>query len=130
MLFIVASIELSLDLLENDDVSALAQGCLERKDNLPQIKVLALQQLVGILQAMGFLCDVVVGFLEFFDRTLHLLQVSLLAVSERSLGSPVLLLAYGRRGGVGLTTRLLSGLVTVLVLVIIRGSYVGQGRDS
>lgn len=129
MLFIVASIELSLNLLEDDDVTALAQGRLERKDNLPQIKVFALQQIVGILQATGFLCDVVVGFLELLDRTLHLLQVSLLTVSERSLSSPVLLLAYGRRGGIGLATRLFSGPVAILVLVIIRGSYVEQERE-
>lgn len=73
---------------------------------------------------MGFLCNVIVGFLELLDRALHLLQVSLLTVSKRSLGSPVLFLAHCGRGRVGLATRLLSGPVAVLVLVIIRGSYV------
>jgi len=36
--------------------------------------------------------------------------VALLAVPEGALGSPVLLLPDGRRGGVGFTTRFLTGL--------------------
>ena len=92
--------KLLLDVLEDVDVVPFTQRRLERKDNLTEIKVFALQRFNDGLKVVGLRLeptgDEVVLVLEILDHVFELMEMPLLPVPECSLCCSVLFLAQGR----------------------------------
>jgi hypothetical protein len=114
VVLVVAAVELGLNVLQNGGIAGFAEGRLEGKDYLTEVVVLTLERLDNTFELLRLTLEadasVVMGVLEFLNHVLELLKVTLFAVAEGALSGPILFLADGRRGRVGLAAGLLTGL--------------------